>query len=100
MVPAKSEAANGTFVGDAGKRRQPAKLQVKCSVFDIVEDAEATAHHKLPAAEHVPSESEAGGKIIVVGINESAIGSARIAGIQDSRRGVWKDGGLLAREKT
>src|SRR5271156_7234729 len=87
------------FIGNAGKRRQAAKLQIERAIFDVVEDAEAAAHHNLAGTEHVPGESEARGKIIVVGINESAIGRSRIAGVQDSQRSVWKDGGLLPGEE-
>src|SRR5271155_1631516 len=87
------------FIGNAGKGRQAAELQVERAVLDVVEDAEAAAHHNLAGAEHIPGESQAWGKIIVVGIYESAIGSAGIASVQDSLRRVWKDGGLLPREE-
>src|SRR5271156_1702603 len=87
------------FIGNAGKRRQAAKLQIERAIFDVVEDAEAATHHNLAGTEHVPGESEARGKIVVVGINESAIGSAGIAGVQDALRRVREDGGLLPGEE-
>src|ERR1700740_1502488 len=80
------------FVGYSSKRRQPAKLQVERPVFDVVKDSEAAAHHNLAAAKHIPGESEARGKIIVVGIDESTIGSAGIAWVQNSQGRIWKYG--------
>ena len=57
-------------------------MKVERSVFYVVEDTEPPAHYDFAAAEHVPSESEAGSKIIVLGIDKSAIGAPRIAAVR------------------
>src|SRR5271163_2282250 len=81
------------------ERGLAAELQVEGAVFDIIKDPETAAHNQLGVAEHVPGKTDSRSKVVLVGINQSFVGSTGIARIQNIGRSVWKHGGLLSGEE-
>src|SRR6516225_2769404 len=80
-TPRTRPEARGIIVGYVSKGRLSTKLEIQGAIFDVIENAKPTAHHQLPISQHVPSEAKAGSKVIVIGIDDSAIRRTRVLGV-------------------